>query len=989
MFTTADGLAHNIVTRIVSDSRGYQWFCTREGLSRFDGNGFTTYGLDEGLPSSEVHDLLETRDGTYWVATRRGLVRFDPMGVAERNAQRPMFSVVATSDPNAPVSITALLEDHTGKVWVGTLAGLHRLTVSDNGVPALARVALGMTPEVLSLAQFAEGELWVGTSVGLVLIRADGRIERLTTDQGLPGNFVVSLVNDGEGRLWVASTDGGLAIIGPGAHRGEFRVLRTLTAADGLGSSWINQILKTSDGELWIGTSAGVARMRRDAGTGRCAPCADPIAIGASSGALSLAEDQSRNVWVGTATGAARVLTAGFALFSTVDGIPAASSLIETGDGVVLAMTAGTTREGAAWFDGRRFVSTQLPVKPSETSWGWNQVLLEGRHGDWWIGTRAGALRLQGIPGITRLHRAREQRRLSRTDGLAADVVLRLFEDSRGDVWIGTVGEGKGNGLARWERSTNSLHHYRSTEGLPDLQRHYVTALAEDRSGGIWVGFSNDGGLARLRAGSIERFTETDLGAVGAVRNLIVSADGTLWGATTRGGLVHVTAPSDHRPGTSRLTVADGLSSNDVGAVVEDRAGAIYAATARGIDRINPVNRRIFRYRAADGLPVGEAFAAIRDRSGALWFGYSVGIVRLTPGNERPRRVPSVVIDGLTVNDRPQRLSSLGQADIRGFELPPGRTAVQVSYLSPGLGPLDHVRYQIRLQGVDRDWSEPSDQRTVSYANIGPGNYRFAVRAVTADGVVSSNVAGFEFRVLAPVWQRWWALSSAFVLAAAAGYGVNRYRIRRVLRLANVRARIARDLHDDIGANFTRIAVLAEVARRQRAVTPTVDAPLNSIATVARQSMTAMGEIVWAVNPDRDRVGDLVGRMREYAEEVFMAGEVSVTFLVPEGLKDVHLGGEVRRDVYLVFKEATNNAARHAGCSQFRVEIGRDRRWLTITISDDGRGFQALGGDGHGLANMRRRATLIGGRLTVRSAADRGTTVALEVPLGLRARLFG
>jgi signal transduction histidine kinase len=119
-----------------------------------------------------------------------------------------------------------------------------------------------------------------------------------------------------------------------------------------------------------------------------------------------------------------------------------------------------------------------------------------------------------------------------------------------------------------------------------------------------------------------------------------------------------------------------------------------------------------------------------------------------------------------------------------------------------------------------------------------------------------------------------------------------------------------------------------------------------------------------------------------------MADEVSVAFTVPEGLKDVRLAGGVKRDVYLVFKEAANNAARHSGCSNFRVEIARKHRWLSISINDDGKGFEP-GVEGNGLSNMRRRATLVGGHLAVHSASGRGTTVTLEVPLGLRSRLFG
>lgn len=989
VFTTADGLSHNVVTRIVSDSHGYQWFCTREGLSRFDGNRFIAYGTEHGLPSGDVRDLLETRHGAYWVATRRGLARFDPMGVPKSGSQRPMFSVVATEQPATPLDVSTLLEDGDGHVWVGTLGGLYRLNVSADGAPILARVDLGVGAEVLALAQRAPGELWLGTSLGLFLLRSDGRVERYTTRHGLRGTFITALLRAGNGQLWAGATDGGLALIDSGSRPDDFRVLRVFTDADGLGSNWISQALQTSDGEIWLATYAGVVRMRRDAATGRCAPCADPITVGSTSPTISLAEDRSHNLWVGTATGVTRVLTAGFALFAAADGIPAASSLIETTDGVVLAMTAGSTREGAAWFDGRRFVPIQLPLGSAGASWGWNQLLVEGRHGDWWIGTRAGAVRLNGVDAATRLHHAREQRRFSSRDGLAADVVIRLFEDSRGDVWIATVGEGKGNGLSRWERSTGALHHYQSIRGLPDLAHYFVTAFAEDHSGGIWIGFDDDGGLARLRGSSVDHFAESELGDIGSVRNLLVSSDGTLWGATTRGGLLRAVSPSANRPDIRHVTVAEGLSSNDVGAVVEDAVGGIYAGTARGLDRIDRASQRVFRYGPADGLPVGQVNAAIRDRQGALWFAYNLGIVRLTPAGGRAGALPSVVIDGLTINDRPQHLSALGQVDVDRFELPPGRTALQVSYLAPGLGPMDRVRYQIRLDGVDQDWSGPSDQRTVSYANIGPGRYRFAVRALTADGAVSGNVAGFEFRVLAPVWNRWWFLPTAVALAGAAGYGINRYRITRVLQLAGVRARIARDLHDDIGANFTRIAVLAEVVRRQNTIAPAADVPLSSIATVARDSMTAMGEIVWAVNPDRDRIGDLAGRMREYAEDVFVADEVSVVFVVPEELKDVRLGGDVRRDVYLVFKEAANNAARHARCSHFRVAITRDRRWLSISINDDGRGFDAPASDGNGLSNMRRRATLVGGRLAVQSTPGHGTTVTLDVPMSFRSRLFG
>jgi signal transduction histidine kinase len=283
---------------------------------------------------------------------------------------------------------------------------------------------------------------------------------------------------------------------------------------------------------------------------------------------------------------------------------------------------------------------------------------------------------------------------------------------------------------------------------------------------------------------------------------------------------------------------------------------------------------------------------------------------------------------------------------------------------------------------VDRDWSTPTDQRRVSYAGVGPGRYRFRVRAVTWDGVVSHGTAGFEFTVLAPVWQRWWFVSAALALTPTGAYALYRRRLARVQQVAEMRARIARDLHDDIGANLSRIAVLSEVARREQGqIGAAADSRLASIAAVARESMTAMGEIVWAINPDRDRLVDLSSRMREYAEEVFASDATDLTFDVPDALKDLRLGIDLRRDLYLVFKEATNNAARHSGCSRYRVEVRRSGDRLRLTLGDNGGGFVEAAVEGNGLANMRRRVAKLGGRFDLASRPGEGTTIDVDVPL--------
>jgi ligand-binding sensor domain-containing protein len=183
-YSTADGLAHNIVYKIVRDSRGFLWFCTFEGLSRFDGYRFTTYGVAQGLPTQVVRDLLETRDGQYWVATDAGLCRFNPNGIArksppapapQRSAPQPMFVTHVPGTDRLSKVVTSLLQDRAGRIWCGTFGGLYRLEQQDGQV-ALRRIP--SIDGVMSMIEDRRGTLWVG-SVGIIhRLLPDGRVER-------------------------------------------------------------------------------------------------------------------------------------------------------------------------------------------------------------------------------------------------------------------------------------------------------------------------------------------------------------------------------------------------------------------------------------------------------------------------------------------------------------------------------------------------------------------------------------------------------------------------------------------------------------------------------------------------------------------------------------------------------------------------------------------------------------------------------------------
>jgi signal transduction histidine kinase len=275
-------------------------------------------------------------------------------------------------------------------------------------------------------------------------------------------------------------------------------------------------------------------------------------------------------------------------------------------------------------------------------------------------------------------------------------------------------------------------------------------------------------------------------------------------------------------------------------------------------------------------------------------------------------------------------------------------------------------------------------RRSVGYARLAPGRYRFLVRAVNADGVASPSPGVVAFTVLPPLWLRWWFLALAALTSAAAALALHRYRIGRILEIERVRTRIATDLHDDIGANLTRIAILSEVARQQPPHDKHhLDGALSSIAGIARESATAMSDIVWAIAPERDTLQDMVRRMRAQAEEVFEGRDVALVLELPDAAPPLKLGIDLRRDLYLVFKEAVNNAARHSGCSRVAITLRIAEGRLVLEIDDNGKGFDpAADNDGNGLASMRRRAGRLGAELEVDSGAGTGTTIRLTMPLG-------
>ena len=291
-----------------------------------------------------------------------------------------------------------------------------------------------------------------------------------------------------------------------------------------------------------------------------------------------------------------------------------------------------------------------------------------------------------------------------------------------------------------------------------------------------------------------------------------------------------------------------------------------------------------------------------------MWFGTTAGLSRLVPAADTTPAPTPVFITNLFIAGSPQQLSAVGEREMELPDLAANANQLQIHFGGLAFAAGETLRFQFRLDGADGGWTAPSAERSVNYVNLAPGRYRFQVRAVSASGVASAQPATLSFRILRPVWLQGWFIGLVIGAIVSIVWLAYRFRMVYVLELANVRTRIAFDLHDDIGANLTKIAILSEVARRPLP-DGTHEETVNSIARIARESTAAMSDIVWAANPKHDRVLDLVRRMRQHAEGVFAAQGIRFEFRAPAESHEVKLPVSLRRDVFLIFKEAVNNAA--------------------------------------------------------------------------------
>jgi len=1054
VWTREHGLPDDRILSLLQTRDGDLWIGTRKGIVRFDGLTFVLVNRDTfaQFESEECTALAEDPQGGLWIGTTAGLIH-----LAGAAAER-----FTTEDGLADDRILSLCSARNGDLWVGTASGVNRRRAHQFEtipVPEAPRRNEPIDFEIHALFEDAAGCVWFANR--WCVLRWDPVADQVAQVR-LPGSsqLAMQITGDAHTNVWLrgigvfhCTPQRTIAIL-PNLELGP-RSSPALRRTDN-----VQALLADRAGHLWLGwEGSGLTRYRdgqsvefnRDDGL-------------SDARVNCLLEDREGNLWIGTHFGGLNCWQPRhFTVYGAADGLPHDDTRVvyPARDG---AVWIGTEWGVALWRQGQ-IVRNPIPAAFFDDR---IRSFHEEADGALWVGTMD-SLEHWANGRLTMLRWS---------ESIDTDRVRAIIADRAGNLWVG-----RSAGLMRYR--DGQWTHFTSADGLPHDD---VRAILEDHVGRLWLGTYGGGlcAVAPTPTFQVQLVLNTTNGLTeNRVYAVHEDADGVLW-VGTHAGLNRIEFGPNQGNGVSpgcnlsSFNRRTGLIDDLVNSIVEDDSGHLWIGCDRGIYRVarahlnavaagRAAQVQCVAYDESDGLPTGESKgqrsqpAACKTPDGRLWFATAKGTVVFDPARLIENELaPRVHIESVSSGDeRRIKLTSLPSPRVVlpvvplqigpltpllvSHSSPPKRghaARLDIHFAAPTFRAPEKVRFRYRLDGWDRDWVDAGVERAARYVNLPPGSYRFQVYAASHFGLWNEPPAEVSFTVVVPFHEKRWFWPACAIAATALAITIVFWRYRELQRihdlerqnaLAHERARIARDIHDDLGTGLTRLAMLGDRVVRQSG-DPTVQAAAGYLAGEVSLLIDNLDGLVWSADPKRDSLPDLLAFLRERAALFLADANIAAGLDFPDSPPDVQVGGSVRRAIYLALAEALTNAVRHARASHIAVSarvpdadssMGRaaEPLVLELIVEDDGCGFSApdvhphaeeamntaanrrasqtpnesptvsahvgpsprrgrrAGGGGRGLPGLRARLDGCGGSFEIRSAIGQGTTVVMRVPL--------
>jgi ligand-binding sensor domain-containing protein/signal transduction histidine kinase len=1018
-FSKLQGLKHHVITAVTQDKSGNMWFGTGGGVSCYDGKTFTHFTNKEGLCENTVPSILEDSKGNLWFCSYGGVTKYDGK----------YFTNYTDKEGLSSNAVCCAVEDKEGNFWFGTEEG--GVNKFDGKTFTHYTEKEGLSNNIVTSATMARnGDLWFGTEGGAC--KFDGKsFTRYGMDEGLSNDVVYSIKEDRNGAIWIATFGGGV-------NKFDGQTFTQYTEKEGIGDNHIFHILEDSKGDLWFSTYGnGITRF--DGKTFIHYTEKE----GLSNNSVTTAfEDRSGNLWFGTNSSGVNLYHGRVFTHLTVkEGLK---------NNYIFSITED--RQGTLWFGtatgelfnysarlndsvGQGASFTYIDGIEKQT-----QMLFPGicdKKGNLWFGTyNSGLIKYDG----------KTFTRYSKKQGLSDDQVLYIAEDNQGNLWLGTLA----GGVNKFDGKT--FTHYTTKQGLLTNE---IRTININKSGSIW--FAGYKGVSLFDGKKIIHFTGKEGFTNEAVFSILEDKKGNTWFGTNTDGLIKYDGHT-----FTKYTEKDGLISSSIVSILEDKKQNLWFGSRFGLSMLSAEKQK----NTSDKLPHLFPFKNYTYEDGFFGIGCNVNCIcetrdnsiwictndRLTiyhpEGNVKDTVAPKMQLTSVALyyeNIPWQQFVSrdtsvvLGNGVVirdfkfdstsRWYNLPENLSlAYNNNYLTFNFIGIsqkqpDKVKYQYKLEGLDKNWSAVSKRRDVTYSNLDPGVYTFKVKAVNGEGYWSSDFS-YKFTIRPPFWQTWWFRALLVLMGLALMFGYVRLRTRQLRlqerKLARLVEQRTRELEQ---SNRDKDRIMQMVVHDLRNPLSGIHR-LSSMMLDYKDHLAKHKEMLELINDSSmslfEMIDDLIEATLKNHKETVKLKETDMEVLVTQSASALEFKArEKKQEIILIAEDKLfafvdpqkilrvlsnliSNAIKFSpNESRIVIQLNKKDNSLQISIEDHGIGIpdeikdrvfdmftkakrHGTAGEepfGLGLSICKQIVDAHGGKIWFESQSGKGTTFYFELPL--------
>jgi signal transduction histidine kinase/ligand-binding sensor domain-containing protein/DNA-binding response OmpR family regulator len=1026
-YTQEDGLFNSPVHCAFQDYRGWMWFGTNQGLSRFDGYRFVSFknqpDNENSLIGALVRVIFEDSKKNLWVGTENG-----GLNLFNRNQE----TFVRVGEKNQILkghSVNTITEDKKGHLWIGTENGLYEYNVENNKVENIYTKtdnAGALSDNYIRAVRIDhEGRVWVGTNSGLdCLLPSEEKIIHIDLPFKNGKDEIHKIFIDKDNSIWVGSYTSGLFIVDPKT----FNCHHVDLDAGNERSVTVRAIERDNDGSYWIGTRGGLYHYWKSANRWECNEHDERNETSlCHNSVLDIFKDQKGDLWIAS-RGGISYLNQEDQAFRNYTAMRNDNQYLNDYELYAFWIDpqkniwVGTERGGINVLD-RKTQTFRYITRSNGLSSNCIKSLFGESNGDLWIGTYMGGINVYNINSqrVVAVYKSD-----NKPGSLIDNRVWSFFRDSHQNMWIGTS-----KGLEKFNSQTRSFEHFSRISG-----QQAVFWIAEDAAKNLWIGGESELVVFSPSTGKSESFKER-------TRFFCQDSKGRIWLTSLDKGL------GQYNPSNHSFTFYDernGLSNIQSLCILEDPTGALWISTGNGLSKFDPETKTFIRYDKQNGLHNNQFNygAAYKAASGEMLFGGIGGFSIFDPLKvSQNKYIPPIVFTGLRIFNKPVAISSEKNAilpksvsELSIIKLPYDQNNFTLDFAALNFTQSDKNEYSYYLEGFDNQWTDAGTQHSVTYTNLDPGIYTFKLKASNNDLLWNDKGISIQIRILPPYWKTWWFKTFIVLLILGIIYMLVvsltfRTKLRHEVTYERMKAKKMHELDEMKLRFFTNIS--HEIRTPLTLISGPLDRLLNSevspkesrslLEVMQRNSQQLLRLINQLLDFRKLEAGSLrmeprQGEMVQFVRNIIesfssMAVEKEITLRFHSTEKEIVAFFDPDK-IEKVINNLLSNAMKFTdknGSITTSVTLIREniyglkpdepigKQYIEISVKDTGVGIaeknlnkifsrffqgpdaQFQTGTGIGLALTKELVTMHNGEISVNSKAGKGSTFTVRLPL--------